>query len=288
MVEILKLDRWDGPAPPEVRARALETLEGAGIVYLPRHGFAIGERERAFFDPEIVNQPRQHSGRARIIFESGRGKTRRSKLAGDTQHDMEAMVARFCAWSRDLVVDLFPDYEDDLAVGPTTFRPCARTGPQGLHVDAFFFFPTEGRRIIRLFTNVNPTGEPRVWQVGEQPFEPFARDYLPRLRRDIPGSGWFLERAGITNGRRTPYDHAMRQLRNLAKRDEGFQREAPRSFIEFPPGATWIVFPDQVLHGAMTGQFAFEQTFLLPVEALHQPLRSPLRVLERLTGRALA
>jgi hypothetical protein len=38
----------------------------------------------------------------------------------------------------------------------------------------------------------------------------------------------------------------------------------------------------------MSGQFAFEQTFYLPVNAMKDPERSPLRVLERLTGRTLA
>jgi hypothetical protein len=38
----------------------------------------------------------------------------------------------------------------------------------------------------------------------------------------------------------------------------------------------------------MAGQFALEQTFYLPVKSMQEPGRSPLRVLERLTGRVLA
>jgi hypothetical protein len=37
----------------------------------------------------------------------------------------------------------------------------------------------------------------------------------------------------------------------------------------------------------MAGQFCFEQTFYLPVAAMQDASRSPLRVLERLTGRSL-
>jgi hypothetical protein len=37
----------------------------------------------------------------------------------------------------------------------------------------------------------------------------------------------------------------------------------------------------------MSGQFAFEQTFYLPVHVMKDPERSPLRVLERLVGRTL-
>jgi hypothetical protein len=38
----------------------------------------------------------------------------------------------------------------------------------------------------------------------------------------------------------------------------------------------------------MGGQYALEQTFYLPVYAMSDPARSPLRVLERLVGRPLA
>jgi hypothetical protein len=38
----------------------------------------------------------------------------------------------------------------------------------------------------------------------------------------------------------------------------------------------------------MGGRYALEQTFLLPVEAMRDPARSPLRVLEKLRGHALA
>jgi len=43
-----------------------------------------------------------------------------------------------------------------------------------------------------------------------------------------------------------------------------------------------------VSHAAMSGQYQLEQTFLLPIGAMREPQRSPLRVLERLKGRRLA
>jgi hypothetical protein len=42
-----------------------------------------------------------------------------------------------------------------------------------------------------------------------------------------------------------------------------------------------------VSHAAMAGQYQLEQTFLLPVDAMLDGERSPLRVLERLKERAL-
>jgi hypothetical protein len=37
----------------------------------------------------------------------------------------------------------------------------------------------------------------------------------------------------------------------------------------------------------MAGQYQLEQTFLLPVDAMTQPERSPLRILERIKQRLL-
>ena len=57
--------------------------------------------------------------------------------------------------------------------------------------------------------------------------------------------------------------------------------------MEFPAGASWIAITDLVLHGAMGGQHSLDRTFYLPVEAMNDPSRSSLRILERLTGEAL-
>ncbi|HXW65347.1 MAG TPA: Kdo hydroxylase family protein, partial [Burkholderiaceae bacterium] len=37
----------------------------------------------------------------------------------------------------------------------------------------------------------------------------------------------------------------------------------------------------------LSGQFMMEQTFLLPIEGMLDSARSPLRILERVAGRAL-
>ena len=55
----------------------------------------------------------------------------------------------------------------------------------------------------------------------------------------------------------------------------------------FPPGTSWLVYTDQVLHAALGGEFALEQTFHLDVDQMVQPERAPIKVLERLSGRSL-
>jgi hypothetical protein len=72
------------------------------------------------------------------------------------------------------------------------------------------------------------------------------------------------------------------------KADDGFQQGSPQSRVDLAAGSTWLAFTDQVSHAATSGQYQLEQTFLLPVEAMASPERSPLRVLERIKGRPLA
>ena len=155
-----------------------------------------------------------------------------------------------------------------------------------LHVDAFPSRPNHGRRILRVFANVHPDGEPRVWRIGE-PFESIAMHLLPRIRRPLPGSAWLMNILSITKQRRSEYDHFMLGLHDCMKSDLDYQRDAPQTTVAFAAGSVWICFSDQTCHAAMSGQFLLEQTSFLPVQALYDPASSPLRTLERMTGRML-
>jgi hypothetical protein len=86
----------------------------------------------------------------------------------------------------------------------------------------------------------------------------------------------------LTKFRRTRYDHYMLQIHDRMKLDDEYQRTAPQETVQFPSGATWICYTDQVSHAAMSGRYAFEQTFTLPVNAMTEPNLSPLKTLENL------
>ena len=137
-----------------------------------------------------------------------------------------------------------------------------------------------------MFTNVNPR-EPRLWCVGE-PFDRMVARFLPRIPAPLPGSARLLAALGITKGIRSEYDHLMLQFHDRMKSDRAYQEGAPQTRVAFPPGSTWVVFSDQVSHAVLGGQYMLEQTLHLPVAAMQEPERAPLRVLERLTGRLLA
>ena len=235
-------------------------------------------------------------GRSKNIYL--RGTERRLRGAKGSRDDLSGLrdlLERFAQQAQQLVSALFPPYRAALRPGNTSFRPCEIAGrptswrqdDTRLHTDAFPSSPTGGARILRVFTNVDPSGAPRVWQVGE-PFPDMAVRFLPRARRQLPGEAWLLNALKITKRRRTEYDHLMLELHDRVKSDTEYQRNAPRQRIEFLPGSTWIVFSDQVLHSVLSGRLMLEQTWLLPVAGSHDPETASLRVLERLTGRALA
>ena len=79
----------------------------------------------------------------------------------------------------------------------------------------------------------------------------------------------------------------MLGIHDHMKADQSYQSQVPQTQLAIPPRTTWACYTDSVSHAAMSGQFAFEQTFYLPVNAMKDPQRSPLRVLERLVGRQL-
>jgi hypothetical protein len=285
----LPFDSWALQASDAERASAQQALETGAVLFLPRLRFGLTESETRFLSPEWSDAKAKN-----ISLRPGDPMPHGAKGGAADLAAIGAMLARFVDCAETLIFALFPGYARRLARAGTSFRPCEiegrvsswRKDDTRLHVDAFPSNPNRGLRILRVFSNAHPSGKARVWRVGE-PFEDMARRFLPKIPRQVPGSAWMLERLHITKSRRSEYDHLMLGLHDGAKADLEYQKACPQQRIEFPPGSTWIVYTDQVMHAAMSGQHAFEQTFHLPVDALAHPQASPLRVLERISGHPL-
>jgi 3-deoxy-D-manno-octulosonic acid hydroxylase-like protein len=196
-----------------------------------------------------------------------------------------------------------PPYAGRRKLDLASFRPVEEEGRDLsgnrrndlLHVDAFPTRPTRGGRILRVFTNVNPS-QTRVWLTGE-PFHVLAPRYAEaaglhrmaaRTRRPWYPMGQAARRvlgaAGLPVPRRAAYDRVMLRFHDWLKANGRFQQETPRARREFPPGCTWLVYTDGVLHAVLSGRGALEQTYIVPREALVSPELSPIAVLERLAG----
>jgi hypothetical protein len=139
---------------------------------------------------------------------------------------------------------------------------------------------------LRVFTNVNLQGKPRVWRLGE-PFDNVVEKIIPRVSSPIWGVAHFLKWVGITKDYRTPYDHYMLQIHDTMKSDNHYQKTVSQCEVLFPPGSSWMVYTDQVSHAAMSGQHVLEQTFHLPVEGIKNASTNPLKVLEKRLNRTL-
>jgi hypothetical protein len=87
---------------------------------------------------------------------------------------------------------------------------------------------------------------------------------------------------------RSAYDRFMLHFHDYLKENSQYQADGPKTMIEFPPMATWLVYTDGIPHAVMSGQHALEQTFIISRAALVSPEVSPIGVLESLSGRQLA
>jgi len=286
MLERLALENWSGPYDAGLKARALSALESGAVLFFPNLAFVLSDAEKRFLDASVSD------GKAKnISLDHTTGTMQASALTGEAARELAAMMERFGSQAAGLVQELLPYRNVERA--RTSFRPVQVkdrhyskiSDDRLLHIDAFPSRPMRGRRILRFFANVAPHGA-RHWQVGE-PFEDFARAFLPRVGPHPPGKSWLYDKLGVTRGRRSLYDELMLSLHDTSKLDDDFQKNSPHQRIEFPAGSCWLVFTDQVLHAALGGEFALEQTFHLDVSEMAEPARSPVKVLERLSGRSL-
>lgn len=282
------LNQWNPSLDLSINQQLLESLEGGAVIVLPQLAFNLLPEEQRFLSENWSDK------NSKNISLRPNGGLRGAIGTDDDLASMRAMIQRYANQSEQLISKLFPSYTPNLTVANTSFRPFEvearvssyRKDDTRLHADAFPSNPTQGTRLLRVFNNVNPSGQARVWRVGE-PFGQMAAKFLPKTKALMPMQAWLMKQLHITKKTRTEYDHRMLQLHDLVKGDIDYQKNAPQQWVNFMPGTTWIVYSDQVLHAAMSGQYMMEQTFSLPVSALKRPETAPLNVLEIMLGRAL-
>jgi hypothetical protein len=282
------INNWQPQLSPEQQSFAQDKLEHGQVLFFPELPFVLSAAEARFLSPAWSD------GASKNISLEIDGQLKGARGGLEDLVAIRAMVMRFRDQTTQLVGCLVPAYVPHLKRARTSLRvfeveqrvSSYRKDDKRLHVDAFPSRPTHGERILRVFSNINPDGVPRVWRLGE-PFETLARRYLPGIARPLPGAAAAMRLLRITKGKRSEYDHIMLHLHDRMKADETYQKKVSQERVELPPGSTWIVFSDQVSHAAMSGQHMLEQTFHLPCAALSDPGAAPLGVLERLRGRRL-
>jgi 3-deoxy-D-manno-oct-2-ulosonic acid (Kdo) hydroxylase len=289
VLETNSVGGWTGPFGETERRDAIDALETGCVLFLPQLPFVLRPEEQSLLTPSLS------SGRAKNISLDPSGKLKHESGSAEERALLKAMMQRFATGAVALVSGLFPNYAKTLERARTSYRPSEIAGRKyspvhddtRLHVDAFPTRPMRGRRIMRLFSNVHPGNLPRVWNVGE-PFADMAGKLLPHLKAPSAFQSWINLLTHPSNGLRSPYDNLMLGLHDTAKLDMDYQNATTKTEIAFPPGTTWLCYTDQVMHAALSGQFVLEQTFHLDINAMADPARTPIKVLERITGRVLA
>lgn len=282
-LKTIEINSYDAPISAETQQLAINALENGHVLYFPSLPFKLSAEELSFLSPDKV-APKSKN----ISYDLRTDLLGGSSCQGEEAKKLKEMVKRYALQSRKFMDLLFPKYIPYLQQARTSFRPVEALGRKMsyrkddrlLHVDSFPANPVKGHRILRFFTNVNPNGKPRVWRLGE-PFPDVVNKFATRAKKPFPGLASLLKAFKITKDYRTLYDHYMLQIHDTMKGDQMYQKNVPAQEILFPPGCTWIVYSDQVSHAAMSGQHLFEQTFHLPPEAMQNPERTPLKVLEK-------
>ncbi|NWA26920.1 Kdo hydroxylase family protein [Pseudomonas gingeri] len=285
--QIISIDTADWRMP-EANADWIAALEAGKVLYFPRLAFELREEEKSLLRPDI------RSPKARNISLDAKSQLKGAEGDAAVQQALAEMIGRFREQAQTLVYSLLPRYQGALRLAPTSYRPMQvetraqswRADDRRLHVDAFPSRPNYGERILRVFSNINPEGVPRVWRVGE-PFETVARKFLPRAKPYVAWQASLLKALRITKSYRSEYDHLMLQLHDGMKGDQTYQETAEQVTMPFAAGSVWVCFSDQVPHAVMSGQYMLEQTLHLPADKQYDAQSNPLAILTRMTGRSL-
>lgn len=297
---------WQAGADAEARSRFYcEQLEASRIVFFESIPFDLPEADREFLVSQRQSESRLHKN---ISYRPAADLVRGSLNSdpGEEQR-LHAIMRRYSETVTGFLQDFLRPYAAHWSLDYASYRPVEEENRDLplhkrndlLHVDAFPSRPTGGGRILRAFTNINPT-EARVWSVTEG-FRDiagrFAREAgLERIAESAASPVRALTRplasmaraVGVPVVNRSPYDEFMLRFHHWLKENTDFQQNYERTRIEFPPYTSWIVYTDAVPHAVLSGRFALEQTYIIRPSGLVTPQEAPVRVLEGLCGRSLS
>ena len=296
-----------------------EQLEKGNILFFPMTPFEFPAEHVEFVLSQRQSGAAYHKN---IAYRPGQDRlTGFAKHGREEEETLRAAMRCYSERATWFLSQSLPQYAASWKIDFASFRPQEEEGRQIrlrarndlLHVDSFPTRPTNGDRILRFFTNINPS-TPRVWLTGET-FEGLAKR-IPRLPASEPSAGMtapresgtlegaraFLPRpesmtkratrsfirlarsAGVPMADRSPYDEFMHRLHNYLKQDAAFQEACPKTRWEFPPKSSWIVFTDMVSHAVLSGQFALEQTYIVSRGSLLLPHKAPASILAEMVG----
>lgn len=291
------LEGWHERENKKERAENVcRKLESGEVLYFNGIPFDFPEADREF----LLSQRQTASVFHKNISYRPKKDVLRGVSSKSDAGRLREIMKHYSAEVTKFISDFLIPYAGKMDLDFASFRPLEEKGRNLplkkrndlLHVDSFPTRPTKGARILRVFTNINPT-ESRVWNIAE-PFDLLAERYA--LQADLNkfaekkslGVSRVLKNIGIPVADYSAYDRFMLHFHDYLKQSEFFQENCDIQRLEFPPNTTWMVYTDGVPHAALSGQYALEQTFIVPVDALVEKEKAPINILEAICHKNLS
>jgi hypothetical protein len=292
---------WDDPDQAEVRAReCCEQLEDGKILFFNRIPFVFFKEDREFLLSQRQSGSRIHKN---VSYRPAQNVLRGAAGNEKEKSQMLDIMGRFTTEVTRFLGKLLEPYSDQWVLDYASFRPEQEEGRDLpvhkrndlLHVDSFPTRPVNGHRILRCFTNINPSAA-RVWNTTDgfstlaslyaekAGLAGFAKEGSPRAN---PIVRQIKQAFGLKAVDHSAYDRFMLRFHDYLKEQKDFQENCRKIRLEFPPGSTWICYTDSVPHAVLSGQYALEQTFVIPIQAMVTPDKAPINVLEHIAGTRL-
>jgi hypothetical protein len=293
---------WSSPDRADARAReCCALLEEGKMLFFDRIPFDFPLADREFLLSQRQSGSKLHKN---ISYRPRQDIMRGAAGSGEEVERLHQIMRRFSAETTRLCSEILAPYAAHWSLDYASYRPEEEKGRDLplhkrndlLHFDSFPTRPMHGRRILRCFTNINPTVA-RVWNTTDG-FDKLAAKYADQaglarfaargVRPANPLVSGVKRMFGLKAVDHSPYDRFMLRFHDFLKEQADFQANCPKTRLEFPPGSTWMCFTDSVPHAVLSGQYALEQTFIVPLAALVTPEKAPIRILEKIAGTKLA
>jgi 3-deoxy-D-manno-oct-2-ulosonic acid (Kdo) hydroxylase len=277
------------PATPEPDT-SVDALESSDLLFFPACPFALPPAGQLEF---LRRQPNAGFGHKDVSYDPARGRLGGQKASHPSEaRRLSDVFNQFSESATSWIATRFPTYAAGIARDRVTLRTeeeATRTlrltaRNDLLHIDNFPTRPSGGRRILRLYVNINST-DAQVWATSEPFKQLLARFAIEHRIASRTVAEWIAPVQSVvrvftgTKARRTAYDAWMLKLHHFLKEDDAFQAQASRRVWTFPPGSMWLLFADGVAHAQLRGQFSLEHSYFVPTECLTYPEEAPVSML---------
>src|SRR5436190_3753969 len=190
---------WDRILGPETTLLATERLECGNVLFMQDLAFSVEREEAGLFSPAILSSSKNAS------YDAASGRVGGTTLEGSDLDRLRQLMGRFSRAAAGLVGRLLPRYAGRIKVARASFRPAEIAGRQTswrkddtrLHVDSFPASPVQGERILRVFSNVNPSARARSWRDGED-FDRGAERFAGTVSLPWPAQTTLLDLLHVT------------------------------------------------------------------------------------------